>query len=580
VFLALRLVVRFIHSNEMTAHDLSPGRPASGRVRAWALVFIFLLSVACAGGGAPPVSNQERSEQDTAPLFTEITTEVGLPGEAEWPDGTYALNEIMGPGLGFFDYDGDGDLDLLQVRMAPPGEPKRPAPNRLYEHREDGHFVDVTEASGLADPGCGQGVAVADVDNDGDLDVYFANIGRDALYTNDGDGTFTNVTDAAGFDDELWSASATFCDYDLDDDLDSSGMPDYCDPRNFDGVPDTLYRNDGDGTFTDVTQDAGVVLPERGLRAKGLGVICSDLTDDGLLDFYVANDGEANQLWVNRGDGTFVEQGITRGVAVNRDGVPEASMGLAVGDIDGDLKPDIMVTHLRGENNRVYSPGGGALFQDRTSESRMAGLDRPWTGFGCGFLDYDLDGDLDLAVVNGRVYRDRPLPGAAVSTFWNEFAEPNLLFENDGQGAFNNVSDRAEPFTGRVEITRGLAMGDLDRDGDLDLVISNLHDSIRVFRNDAPPPGHHWVQVRALTGSRDTPGALVILSVGDRKLGRLVVPAASYMSGGETRAHFGLAEAETIDAIEVVWPGAQRERFEAGEVDRVIEVVRGEGMQL
>ncbi len=554
------------------------------------------LALAACRGGDPEGAGPAPPRENPPALFTEITAEVGLPDRAEWPDGTFAMPEIMGAGVALLDYDGDRDLDLLEIRMPRPGRPEEPAPNRLHRF-EGGAFRDVTEASGIGDPGYGQAVAVGDVDNDGDLDVYFANFGRDAFYRNNGDGTFTDATDAAGFRGEHWSSAATFCDYDADGDLDlyvvhyvrfdakavckdAAGIEDYCDPRNFSGVPDTLYRNEGDGTFTDVTGAAGLVLPDGGRRAKGLGVVCTDLTGDGLADFYVSNDGEANHLWAGRRGGTFVEEGIVRGVAVNAEGVPEASMGIAVGDLDGDLALELFLTHLKGEHNTLYSMSGTGLFVDRTAGAGMAPVDLPFTGFGCGFLDYDHDGDTDVVVANGRVYRDAPLPTAAASPFWNQYAEPGLVFENDGRGRFSNTSARAGPFGSRAEVTRGLALGDLDGDGDLDFVTSSAHGPVRVYRNDAPPAGRHWLKVRALTRGRAAHGAKVVVQAGGRRLLRILEPAQSYMSSSDPTVHFGLGERIGVDAIEVAWPDGSRERFAAEGVDRVVEVRQGSGEPL
>jgi hypothetical protein len=326
-----------------------------------------------------------------------------------------------------------------------------------------------------------------------------------------------------------------------------------------------------------VTVSAGLVLPEDARRAKGLGAVCADLTDDGLQDIYVANDGEANQLWVNEGDGTFSEQGITRGVAVNRNGLPEASMGIALGDIDGNGSLDLFVTHLKGENNTLYSPSGSVLFRDRTPESGMAKHDLPWTGFGCALFDFDHDGDLDLAVANGRVYRDPVVEGARLTSFWNPYAEPNLLFENDGDGRFELATAAGGAFSHGIEVTRGLAVGDLDGDGDLDVATSNSDGLIRIYRNDAPLDGTHWVSVRVLTGSRDAIGARVTIHAAAQSWTAAVAPATSFLSHGDARVHFGLGATDAIESLDVVWPDGSRERFEGGEVDRVVEVRQGEG---
>ncbi len=518
---------------------------------------------------------------------------MGIPAEAPWPAGTYFLPEVMGAGVAFLDYDGDGDLDLLQARMPPPGRAGEPAPKRLYRQEPGGVFADVTRQARLSDTAFGQGLAVADADNDGDVDLYFANYGRDSFWLNAGDGTFRDATARAGIADERWSAAATFCDYDRDGWLDlyvvrylrvdyrgpcraSSGAPDYCGPATFDGVADSLYRNAGDGTFTDVSAAAGILPADGGRKAKGLGVVCLDLSGDGWPDFFVANDGEANHLWVNRRDGTFVEQGVERGVAVNRHGRAEASMGVAVGDVEGNGRLDLLLTHLSLENNTLYS-GGAGTFADRTVEAGMTEHDLPYTGFGCALFDFDHDGDLDFAVANGKVRGVTMESLAPAASFWERYAEPNQLFANDGAGRFADAAAEAGPFSAAVEVSRGLAVGDVDADGDLDLAVSNADNSLRIYRNDAPPPGSHWLLVRALAGKRDALGAIVSVTAGGRRRSAVVLPGASYQSSHDPRAHFGLGGAGFVDGIEVSWPDGRVERFPAGPADRELVLRSGAG---
>ncbi len=549
------------------------------------------LIVGCEGAPVSTDAEPNLESRSNASVLTEITSEMGLTAETTpWPEGTFFSPEIMGPGVALVDYDGDGDLDLIQLRVPPPGRAGDAAPNRLYRQEENGKFVDVTEQSGLGDPGFSQGVAVGDVDNDGAPDIYFANYGRDGFYRNNGDGTFTEATSAAGFSGESWSSSAAFCDYDRDGHLDlyvvhylrldfdtgcrtDTGVEDYCGPGSFQGQADTLYRNNGDGTFSDVTRAAGITPPQGGRTAKGLGVVCIDLTADGWPDIYVANDAEANQLWVGRGDGTFSDQSVMRGVALNRNGRPEGSMGLAVGDVDRDGYLDLLSTHLTDENNTLYR-GGATLFADRTVESGMTQQDRGSTGFGCGFFDLEHDGDLDLAVVNGDVRIDSSQAGDA---FWSRYAERNLLFRNDGTGVFTDAGEVAGTFVSRAEVTRGLAFGDLDADGDLDLVLSHADGSVRIYRNDAPGPGTHWLLVRALTGARDAIGARVTVVAGEQRFLAPVLPNASYQSASDARVHFGLGAIDTVDHIEVVWPDGRMERFAVAGVDRVLVLRQGTG---
>ena len=558
------------------------------------------------------------------PFFTEVTAALGFPQpETHWHAGTHALPEVIGSGVALFDYDNDDALDVLHVRFPRPGEENTPAPNRLFRQQPDGIFVDVTETAGIGHEGYGQGVAIGDVDNDGDADVYVTNYGdTDVFYRNNGDGTF--ALQEAGLSNEAWGTSATFGDYDRDGYLDlyvanyvkfdpasvcrgKHGAPDYCNPQVFAPAADRLFRNNGDGTFTDVSEQTGIAA----MPGRGLGVVCLDLTGDGWADFYVANDGEANQLWVNQKDGTFAEEAILHGLAFNAYGQPEGSMGIAVGDVNGDTHPDLFVTHLSGETNTFYTGTATfSVFVDMTEMSGFAGRDLPFTGFGCGFVDFDNDADLDIALVNGRVKRGPILAGANTGEFWNFYAEPNLLFQNSGQqsavgnrqqetgmeerkkrrmGAqssnlatfqpnFTDVSSRATDFTRRIEVSRGMAFGDIDKDGDIDMVVSGLDNRLRFFRNDAPPPQHHYLSVRAITENRDALGAQVMLRTASGTLTGYVLSGTSYLSSSESNVHFGLGKIDEVQAIEVHWQDGSREKFPGTTPNQRVVVYQGEGV--
>ncbi|MYB92762.1 CRTAC1 family protein [Candidatus Poribacteria bacterium] len=564
-----------------------------------------------------------RAETDK-PLFTEVTAALGLPQmEASWSPGTHALPEVIGSGVALFDYNNDGALDVLHIRFPPPGKADAPAPNQLFQQQFDGTYVDVTAATGIGHEGYGQGVAIGDVDNDGDVDVYVTNYGvSDVFYRNNGDATF--ALKEVGLSNEAWGTSATFGDYDRDGDLDlyvanyvqfdpemvcrgKHSAIDYCNPKVFEPATDRLFQNNGDGSFTDVTEPAGIAA----VSGRGLGVVCLDLTGDGWADFFVANDGEANHLWVNQTDGTFAEEAILHGLAFNAYGQPEGSMGIAVGDINGDTFPDLFATHLSGETNTLYIASNHSVFTDMTEIAGFAGRDLRWTGFGCGFLDFDNDADLDIALVNGRVKRGDILDGAAVGAFWNFYAEPNLLFRNSNQqsaivGArlsrphglgnttpmtaeglrrfptahFTDVSAHAPDFTERVEVSRGMAFGDIDRDGDIDMVVSSLDNRLRVFRNDAPPPQHHYLFVQAITRNRDALGAQVTLRTESRTLTGYVLPGSSYLSSSEPIVHFGLGTIDAVQAIEVRWPDGSREKFPGASANQRVTVYQGKGMSL
>jgi hypothetical protein len=558
----------------------------------------------------------ERSESrrfDPQNLFTEITHEVGFNAKPPaYPDGTFMTPEITPGGVAVFDYDNDGLQDILVVRHPSPlpweEQLKASAPNRLYRQQADHTFREVPEAAGLGGKGYHHGVAVGDVNNDGFQDVYICNFaGPDEFFLNDGKGRFHDATDSAGFlrgktsvlrSVANWSSTAAFFDADEDGDLDlfvvhfatfdakkkckastAADEWDYCGPHTFPGQLATLWRNDGAGRFVDVTVEAGIKTP-----ARGWGVIAADLTGDGKADIFQANDEEPNQLWVNQGDGTFVDEALLRGCALNAFGAVEANMGVAVGDVrnTGGSGFDLFSTHFAGETNTIWSSQGDGLFADTTSTAGMGMIDRPFTGWGCGFFDYDNDGFLDLAVANGRVTRGPVRPNANVGKFWNRFAEPNLLFRGDGTGRFTDISKTSGDFTTKLEVHRALAFADLRNRGSIDLLSVNLDNTLRVFRNDAVPAEHHWLQVLPMIGKREALGALVTIAYGGKRQSALCLRAYSYLASNDPRIHFGLGKVSKVDAIEIRWPSGtpKRERFKVPEVNRVLVVQQGSGESL
>ncbi len=524
-----------------------------------------------------------------------FTHHSGAGGELLFP-------EMMGAGVAVFDADGDGDLDLYFVSGAPrlgrspaAGDPAPDGPvNRLYLQGEDGRYADATDGSGLGDPGYGTGVAIGDVDNDGHEDVFVANFGPDRLLLGRGGGKFEDATRAAGIaatgdGPEDWSTSAAFCDLDRDGYLDlyvvryvvydgtvkctdKAGRREYCGPDSFVDRTDVMLRNLGDGTFRDVTAEAGVDV----VTGAGLGVVCEDMDDDGWTDVYVANDGDPNQLWMNQGDGTFIDDALIMGASVNASGLHEAGMGVVAADFDNDGDLDLFLTHLRDETNTFYrNLGAGVGFQDHTVQAGLAAASTPYTGFGTAPIDVDLDGDLDLVIANGRVKRGKTLTDTLPEP-WNVYAEPNLVFRND-DGSFRLLIDEVSAFVAPIEVGRALAVGDLDGDGDLDLVLNNLHGPARLYRSE--PPQEHWLLVDVFDPrlNRRALGARVIVSAGESRQMRTVQSAMSYLSSSDPRAHFGLGGEGSPVTVVVRWPDGLEESFDDVTVDRSIVLRRGEG---
>ena len=528
--------------------------------------------------------------------FKDITLESGLDFVHETgATGALLFPEIMASGAALFDYDNDGDLDIYLTNGARAFDRSRAdLTNKLYRQAPDGRFSDVTAESGLGDIGYGMGVAIGDIDNDGDADVYCTNYGPDRLYRNRGDGTFEDATASAGIQVDGWGGSAVFFDYDRDGFLDlfvtryvqgdpakfcfdSAGRRDYCGPKSFVPAHDILLHNNGDGTFSDVTDQAGISA----LEANGLGVISEDFNLDGWPDLYVANDATPNHLWVNQKDGTFRDDALMLGVAYNMHGQPEAGMGVLAADFDNDLDFDLFMTHLQNESNTLYlNLGWDRGFDDASTSKGLASSSVPYTGFGTVALDVELDGDLDLFVANGRVVVSKSLGGAQLQSSWHMLAEPNLFYLNRGDGSFALSGAETASLCEPLEIGRGLAVGDIDRDGDLDILLSNLQGPARLYRNEAPRQGH-WITVRAIDPrlKRDAIGAVVTVSAGGRKQMRSISRGYSYLSSSEPRAHFGLGRTEQIDYIDVRWPDGLLERFTVQKADRAVTLLRGTGKE-
>ncbi len=538
------------------------------------------------------------------PPFVDATAEAGLDF-AYRPGRTAELHlpEIMGGGAALFDFDNDGDLDLYLVQGGQLGPAGQPLParetDRLFRNdlavgpdgRRRPRFTDISAAAGLSPGGYGMGVAAGDYDSDGWTDLLVTGYGSLRLLRNLEGRRLEDVTATAGLADDGLNVSAAFLDADRDGRLDlyvaryvdylpvrcvlASGRPDYCGPKSFKPQFDRLFRNLGGGRFEEVGQPR--LGPHR--PGAGLGVVSVDADGDGWTDLYVANDGSDNYLWMNRAGQGFEDDGLLAGVALNRMGQAEAGMGTDAGDADNDGDPDLFVANLTGETNTFYVNQGGGLFEDRTIAAGLGAPSLPYTGFGSRFLDYDSDGWLDLVVVNGAVHLpDQPLVAGQPLPL----DQPKLLFRNLGGGRFEDRSAQAgTPFT-RLENSRGLAVGDVDDDGDPDLVVVNSDQPARLLL-DAVGQDHPWLGLRLVEadGRRDAPGAVATLRRrGAPDLVRHVHTDGSYASASDPRLLFGLGQGSELAALEVRWPDGARERFEPPALGRYTTLRRGQGAAL
>lgn len=568
--------------------------------------FTALLAAAVGCGCVSDDSTLSRTKHADGPLFREVAREVGLDFQHfTGATGEFFFHENMGSGVALFDYDSDGDLDVyflqgalldsrksLEDCLFPPRAGSVPQ-NRLFQNQlvEEGKlwFVDVTREAGVGDRGFGMGAAVGDYDNDGDWDLYVTNFGANVLYRNNGDGTFTDVTSEAGVDDVRWSVSAAFLDHDQDGDLDlfltnyvdftllgnracrnSMGERDYCSPEVYQAVPDRLFQNEGNGKFTDVTGSVGLAAA----FGKGLGVVCADFDGDAWTDIYVANDQTPNQLWIRQDDGTFVDMGLVSGTAYNADGMAEAGMGVAAGDFDNDGDEDLFMTHLDKETNTLYVNSGETTFSDRTQRFSLASPSFPYTGFGTEWFDYDNDGFLDLFAANGAVFIVESLRGEPYP-----YHQKNQLFRNEGKHGFRDVTGEAGPALDLSEVSRGAAFGDIDNDGDIDIVVANSNGPGQLLLNEVGSR-LHWLEVRleGAGSNRHGIGARVgVLRKGQPPLWRRAHTDGSYGSASDPRVHFGLGRVSSLEAVVVEWSGGKTEIWEPVQADRAITLREGSG---
>jgi len=526
-----------------------------------------------------------------APRFTDITERAGITFKHVYSPEKKYIAESMSGGVALFDYDNDGYLDIylvnsLTVDLAKAHQHTRSA---LYHNNGDGTFTDVTDKAGVGDIGFGMGVAVGDFNNDGFVDLYVTCLGPNHLFKNNGNGTFTDVTAKAGVGDPRWSTGAAFLDYDNDGKLDLfvanyvdfdinhlpefgqgrtcqfKGVPVQCGPRGLPGAGDSLYHNNGDGTFTDVSKKAGVSDPN---GYYGLGVICSDFDEDGFVDIFVANDSTPNFLYHNNGDGTFKEIGFVSGTAVNESGSEQGSMGVTIGDYDHDGKLDLFITNFDDEYNTLYHNDGHNSFTDVSFAAQVAEVSLPYVGWGTKFFDYDNDGWLDLFVTNGHAYPQR-----------GHYRQREFLHHNNRDGTFSEIAAQVGSVLMEERAGRGAAFGDIDNDGDVDIVVNDLDGRPQLLRNDSGNTNNSvLIKTVGVKSNRDGIGARVKLVSGDLVQIDEVRSGGSYISQNDMRLHFGLEQRTKVDQLEVRWPSGVIDRVTGLSANKIFTIKEGKGV--
>ena len=527
--------------------------------------------------------------------FVDIAQQAGLIHPVIYgdPDNTEYILEAVGCGCAFIDYDNDGWMDIFVLggkRLS--GTPDG-ATNRLYKNNRDGTFSDVTEKAGLHDVGWAGGVCVGDYNNDGFEDIFCTYYGQNKLYKNNGDGTFTDVTKQAGLlgSTVRWGAGCTFVDYDRDGKLDLfvsnylqfdkdrvpkpggacnwKGIPVECGPRGLPTAYHSLYHNNGDGTFTDVSQKAGISQLR---ESYGLSVVAADFDNDGWPDIFVACDSTPSLLLMNNHDGTFREEGVLRGVALSDDGMEQAGMGIGIGDYNLDGSLDLFKTHFADDTNGLFRNDGKGNF-DNTTLTAKIGVETHYICWGAGIVDLDNDGWPDLFMVTGTVYPqiEKQLPNYPKLT-------PRIIFRNLGNGTFEELSEEAGPGIAAKHSSRGCAFGDFDNDGDLDILIVNMNEPPSLLRNDLPHT-RHWLKLKLLgtKSNRSAIGARVLVRYGKKVQVQEVLSQSSFFSVSDNRLHFGLGDEKVAD-VEVRWPSGLEEKFKAVPADQILVLKEGSGI--
>ena len=541
-------------------------------------------------GATPAAQKTNSAKRLDAPWFEEVAAKAGFNfRHSSGHNRRFYMPEMVTGGVGLLDYDNDGLLDIFCVNggSLDPSLTNRPG-CRLYHNLGKWKFEDVTERAGVGGHGeYGMGCACGDYDGDGYVDIYVTNLGRNLLYRNNGDGTFADVTVRAGVECNSWSTSAAWFDYDGDGNLDlvvanylkwskdtevdcfsRGGLPDYCSPLNYKApAMDTLYHNRGDGTFENVTLSAGLDKA----YGNGLGVVCADFNNDGRIDIYVANDGMPNQLWINQGNGGFKDEAMIRGCAVNSLGVPRAGMGVAAVDLNQHGWLDLFITHLVGEGNGLFV-NTNTNFVDFVTPKGPGAHSLPYTGFGLGFADFDNDGELDLYIANGRVKL-----GTTDLDPNDPYAEPNNLLRGSGSRQFEEVMPQGGVGKPLVATSRGLATGDLDNDGGVDIVIINRDGPAHLLRNIISPRGN-WFMARVLNRRNCyAMNAILQIEAAGRTYWRYVIPNESYCSSNDPRIHCGLGNSKKIERVIVRWPNGEEESFGPFDADRLYDLREGTG---